>query len=206
MVQGIGWTKAGSSVQDHEITFVIAPPAEVRPKSRFPLPVIVAVCSNRRSSRDPDQQLVAHASLRDETGSTAAPGLTGTLTSSVRGRFGNMASGYGRFDPLIVAQPGRYRLRIMLGVASGGGVVTTNCVDSDIITVHTEASVQRPSTYYSFHGFIVLYYGRALMVGGTLAPGQISKLWRLIDENIDIQPEDIESWERLSQDSVYSAV
>lgn len=148
MVQDAGWTTTGSSSEEYEITFEIAPPTEVRPKSPFPLPVIAAVRSLPRTSTvGSGQQLVAHASLRDETGSTAAPGLTGSLTSSVRSRSGNTASGYGRFDPLLITQPGRYRLRIMLGIASVDGMMTKSYVDSDIITVHDEAGNQRPSTY-----------------------------------------------------------
>ncbi|KAL5361789.1 hypothetical protein BJX96DRAFT_152813 [Aspergillus floccosus] len=148
MVQDAGWTTAGTSSEEYEITFEIAPPTEVRPISPFPLPVIAAVRSTQRTSTGGSgQQLVAHASLRDETGSTAAPGLTGSLTSSVRSRSGNTTSGYGRFDALIITQPGRYRLRIMLGIASVGVMMTKSYLDSDIITVHDEARVQRPSTY-----------------------------------------------------------
>ncbi|GES59170.1 hypothetical protein ATEIFO6365_0003045000 [Aspergillus terreus] len=175
MVQDAGWTTTGSSSEEYEITFEIPPPTEVRPKSPFPLPVIAAVRSlPETSTGGSGQQLVAHASLRDETGSSAAPGLTGSLTSSVRSRSGNTASGYGRFDPLLITQPGRYRLRIMLGIASVGGMMTKSYVDSDIITVHDEARNQRPT------------------------PSQITRLRCLIPENIDIRPEDIEDWQRLS--------
>lgn len=92
--------------------------------------------------------MVAHASLRSETGTAAATGLAGTLTSSVRSRNGNTTSGFAKFSPLSIAQPGRYRIRVILGAASHSGVTIKEYVDSGVIHVQAGAeAVQRPSTY-----------------------------------------------------------
>lgn len=133
----------GSNGCEFSLSFEISPPQAVRPGVPFTIPVIVSVrpLSNQGSSH---VQLVAHASLRNEN-LTAATGLTGTLTSSVRSRDGNTTSGYARLSPLCIAQPGRYRLRVMLGAASYNGVTTKEYVDSGVIHVHSGApAVQRP--------------------------------------------------------------
>ena len=136
----------GSNGREYSVTFEIAPPPAVHPGISFTIPVIVAVrpLSNQVSNH---VQLVAHASLRNED-LTAAIGLTGALTSSVRSCNGNTTSGYVRLSPLSIAQPGRYRLRVMLGAASYNGVTTKEYVDSGVIHVHSGAdTVQRPSKY-----------------------------------------------------------
>lgn len=136
----------GSNGCEYSVTFEIAPPLAVRPGIPFTIPVIVAVrlLSNQVSDH---VQLVAHASLRNEN-HTAAIGLTGPLTSSVRSRNGNTTSGYARLSPLSIAQPGRYRLRVILGAASYNGVTTKVYIDSGVIDVHSRAdTVQRPSKY-----------------------------------------------------------
>lgn len=133
-----------NSGREYGVTFEITPPAAVRPGVPFTLPVIVAVrpSSNLTASH---VQLVAHASLRNEN-LTVATGLTGALTSSVRSRNGNTTSGYATLSPLCISQPGRYRLRVMLGVASYNGVTTKEYIDSGVIHVHSGAdAVQRPS-------------------------------------------------------------
>lgn len=133
----------GSSSREYGITFEITPPTSVRPGAPFTIPVVVAVraLSAQASSQS---NLVVHASLRNENHSAAA-GLTGTLTSSVRSRHGNTSSGYANFSSLRIGQPGRYRLRVMLGAASHSGVTTKEYIDSGVIHVHSAAdAVQRP--------------------------------------------------------------
>jgi hypothetical protein len=92
--------------------------------------------------------MVAYASLRSESGAVAATGLLGTLTSSVRNRNRNTTSGFAKFSPMSVVQPGRYRIRVILGAASHSGVTTKEYVNWGAIHVHAGAeAVQRPSTY-----------------------------------------------------------
>jgi hypothetical protein len=148
MVQDKGANGGGSSSREFGSTFEIEPPTAVRPGTPFTLPVVVAVRPVGSPVNPEVQQMVAHASLRSETGAAAATGLAGTLTSSVRSRNGNTTSGFAKFSPLSIAQPGRYRIRVMLGAASHSGVTTKEYVDSGVIHVHSgAAAVQRPSTY-----------------------------------------------------------
>ncbi|KAF9887900.1 hypothetical protein FE257_009422 [Aspergillus nanangensis] len=171
MVQG-SRSNGASSSREYGITFELAPPIAVRPGTRFTLPVIVAVRPVGNTT-GAVQQLVMNASLRNEAGTAPAAGLTGTLTSSVRSRNGNTTSGYARFSPLSIAAPGRYRIRIMLGAASAGGVTTRAYVDSGVIHVHAGAAPgQRPT------------------------PAQVTKLQGLVAENIDITAADIAAWQR----------
>lgn len=145
MVQGTSRTEPGSSSREYGVSFEIAPPAAVRPGTPFTLPVIVAVRPVGNARVSPTQQLVVNISLRNEAGTAAVPGLIGTLTSSVRSRNGNTNNGYGRFSPLTITQPGQYRLRVMLGAATAGGITTREYVDSGVINVHTGAAAsQRP--------------------------------------------------------------
>ncbi|RHZ72809.1 hypothetical protein CDV55_108706 [Aspergillus turcosus] len=173
MVQNNGANGGGSSSREFGITFEIEPPTAVRPGTPFTLPVVVAVRPVGNPVDPAVQQMVAHASLRSETGAAAATGLAGTLTSSVRSRHGNTTSGFAKFSPLSIAQPGRYRIRVMLGAASHSGVTTKEYVDSGVIHVHAgAAAAQRPT------------------------PLQISKLQSMTAENIDITPADIAAWQR----------
>lgn len=137
-------TAAASSSREYSLTFEIGPPSSARPSQPFTIPVIVAVQPVSSPVGSPAQQLVVHASLRNENHSPASAGLTGTLTSSVRSRHGNTAAGYAKFSPLCIRQAGRYRIRMMLGAASDGGVTTKEYVDSGVVHVHSEAEgVQR---------------------------------------------------------------
>ena len=55
--------------------------------------------------------------------------------------------GYAEFSPVTISQPGRYRLRAMLGAASQNGVMTKEFIDSNVIQVESGApATQRPST------------------------------------------------------------
>lgn len=136
----------GSSSREYGLTFEIAPPDAVRPGVPFTLPVVVAVRAMGNSENGSAHQLVANASLRTESG-TCASGLGGTLTSSVRSRNGNTVPGYAEFSPVTISQPGRYRLRAMLGAASQNGVMTKEFIDSNVIQVESGApATQRPST------------------------------------------------------------
>ncbi|CAL5865823.1 uncharacterized protein PFLUO_LOCUS29 [Penicillium psychrofluorescens] len=119
------------------------------------------------------QHLVVSASLRDETGTRAAIGLSGNLTASVRSRTDTAMSGYAKFSRLTILQPGRYRLRVMLSAASYNGVVTKEYVDSGIIHVNASVSASQP-----------------------LSPIQVARLQRLTAENIDISAADIAAWQR----------
>ncbi|KAF7595374.1 hypothetical protein BBP40_006367 [Aspergillus hancockii] len=173
MVQGTPGAEPGSSSREYSITFECAPPAAVRPGVPFTLPVIVAVCAVGTPRDSSVQHLVVNVSLRNEAGNAPCPGLAGTLTSSVRSRLGNTTSGYGKFNRLTIAQPGRYRLRVMLGAASASGVTTRDYVDSGVIDVHAGApAAQRPT------------------------PTQVTKLRSLIPENLDISAADIAAWQQ----------
>ncbi|KAF9889233.1 hypothetical protein FE257_007546 [Aspergillus nanangensis] len=170
MVGATATVDLGGSSRRYGMTFEVSPPRTIPPGCAFPLPVIVSI----RPLGDPGtiEQLVMHASLRYETGDSTAPGLTGPLTSSVRSRIGNTTSGYARFSPLRIAQPGRYRLRIILGGASASGVVTQGYLESEIISVQPNAQIQRPTQL------------------------EIMKLRSLMPENIDITAGEIQGWQR----------
>ncbi|KJK60646.1 hypothetical protein P875_00053146 [Aspergillus parasiticus SU-1] len=173
MVQSAARTSSGSSSREYSITFECAPPSAVRPGVPLTLPVIVAVRPVGSPRDSSVQQLVVNVSLRNESGTAACPGLTGTLTSSVRSRHGNTTTGFGKFNRLTIAQPGRYRLRVMLGAASASGVTTRDYIDSGVIEVHAGApAAQRPT------------------------PSQVTKLQNLIPENIDLSAGDIAAWQQ----------
>ncbi|KAL5363416.1 hypothetical protein BJX96DRAFT_167465 [Aspergillus floccosus] len=172
MVISVGRVNLASYSREYGIAFEIGPPAAVRPGLPFTLPVIVRVWPiGNVDAGGSVQQLVMYSSLWNEAG--PAPGLTGTLTSSVRSHTGNNTSGYACFSPLVIAAPGQYRLRVTLAEASAGGVTTRESVDSNVIQVHAGAAPsQRPT------------------------PTQILRLQSLIPENIDITAEDIAAWQR----------
>lgn len=131
--------------REFDLSFEIDPPTAVRPDVPFTIPVII---STRLVGTPPRnvQHLVVNASLRDEAGTSAAAGLSGSLTASVRSRSDNATGGYAKFSPLTISRPGKYRLRVMLSAASYNGVVTKEYVDSGIIHVHAAAAAtQRPS-------------------------------------------------------------
>jgi len=134
------------AAREFSLTFETTPAAAVRPNLPFTIPVIVAV----RPIGTPKnvQHLVVNASLRDEAGTSPAVGLTGSLTASVTSRAGTATSGYAKFTTLAISQPGKYRLRVMLGAATVNGVVTKEFVDSGVIHVHAAApAAQRPSEF-----------------------------------------------------------
>ncbi|KAE8354901.1 hypothetical protein BDV28DRAFT_65897 [Aspergillus coremiiformis] len=173
MVRCASGADSGSSSREYGIQFECPPPAAARPGAPFTLPVIVAVRPVGVPRGSASQQLVVNVSLRNESGSAPAAGLTGTLTSSVRSRHGNTTSGFSTFSRLTIAQPGRYRLRARLGIASASGVTTRDHVDSDVIEVRADApAVQRPTS------------------------SQVAQLQSLVPENIDISPEDIAAWQQ----------
>ncbi|OJJ47269.1 hypothetical protein ASPZODRAFT_159185 [Penicilliopsis zonata CBS 506.65] len=170
MVQSTS-SNGGTSSREFGLSFEISPPAAVRPRTPFTLPLIVAVRPVGNPSGGSIQQLVVNASLRNESGSASAPGLSGGLTSSVRSRQGNTISGFARFNSLTIQQPGRYRIRVMLGAASANGVVTKTYVDSGVINVHAAAGTQRPTAV------------------------EVGRLQRLVPENLDITTADITRWQ-----------
>lgn len=134
-----------ATVAEFNLSFEIGPPSAVRPGRPFTIPVVVAVRPIGTPARNV-QHLVVNASLRDEAGTGAAVGLSGSLTASVRSRTGTAISGYAKLGSLTISQPGKYRVRAMLSAASYNGVVTKEFVDSSIIHVHAAApAAQRPS-------------------------------------------------------------
>ncbi|KAL4920070.1 hypothetical protein BDW62DRAFT_199160 [Aspergillus aurantiobrunneus] len=173
MVRGSSGTENGSSSREYGLAFTIEPPASIRPGVAFSLPVVVAVRPVGTAGSEPLQQLVAGASLRNETGASPVVGLTGNLSSSVRSRVGNTTSGYARFGPLTIANPGRYKLRVMLAANTFSGVTVRGVVESGVIHVHPGAAAsQRPTAT------------------------QISRLQALIPENLDISQADITAWQQ----------
>ncbi|CAG7971609.1 unnamed protein product [Penicillium salamii] len=158
------------SAREFSLSFEITPPTAVRPGIPFTIPVIIAVNPIGTPAQNV-QHLVVSASLRDEAGSGAAAGLSGNLTASVRSRSDNAMSGYAKFSPLTISQPGKFRLRVMLSAASYGGVVTKEYVDSTVIHVHAGAAAQRPT------------------------PTQVTRLQRLTTENLDISAANIAAWQ-----------
>ena len=137
------------ATREFSLSFEITPPTAVRPGIPFTIPVVIAVNPVGTPAQNV-QHLVVSASLRDESGSGAATGLSGSLTASVRSRSDNAMSGYAKFSPLTISQPGKFRLRVMLSAASYGGVITKEYVDSTVIHVHAGAAAQRPSGSLSF--------------------------------------------------------
>ncbi|KAJ5759173.1 hypothetical protein N7520_006329 [Penicillium odoratum] len=115
------------------LSFEVAPPASVSPGQAFTRPVTVSVRPIGTPSRSV-HALVLNASLRNESGTGAAVGLTGNLTTNVRD---SAMSGSAKFGTLAISTPGKYRLRVMLATASPNGIVTKEFVDSGIITVAT---------------------------------------------------------------------
>lgn len=143
-----------AATREFSLSLEIDPPTAVRPGVPFTLPVIISVCPIGTPPRNV-QHLVVNASLRDEAGTGAAVGLTGSLTSSVRSRSDNAMGGCASFSPLTISRPGKYKLRVMLSAASYNGVVTKECVDSGVIHVHAAApAAQRPSESLSLHCII----------------------------------------------------
>lgn len=136
-----------ANTREFRLAFEIAPPSTVRPGVPFTIPVVIAVNPIGTPARNV-QHLVVSASLRDEASTGAAAGLSGNLTANVRSRTDSTMSGFARFSPLTISQPGKYRLRMMLSAASYNGVVTKEFVDSDVIHVHAGAAAnQRPSKF-----------------------------------------------------------
>lgn len=134
-----------AATREYSLTFETTPPTAARPGLPFTIPVIVSVRPIGTPAQNV-QHLVVNASLRDETGTSAAAGLSGNLTASVRSRADTAMSGYAKFSALTISRPGKYRLRVMLGAASYNGVVTKEYVDSGVIHVHAAAPAgQRPS-------------------------------------------------------------
>lgn len=178
----------GCSSREYGMTFEISPPTAVRPGVPFTLPVIVAVRSGNPGNGT--DQLAANVCLKNESG-TSVSALGGPLTSSVRSRNGNTTSGYARFSPLTISQPGRYKLRVMLGAASQCGVMTKEYIDSGVITVDAGAPAsQRPSMYFFFFPLDLTITNR------IPAAAQVSKLRSLITENIDITGAEIAAWQQ----------
>ena len=138
--------------REFTLSFEITPPAAVQPGFPFTVPVVIAVNPIGTPAQNV-QHLVVNASLRDEAGTGAATGLSGSLTASVRSRTDNAMSGYAKLSPLTISQPGKFRLRVMLSAASYNGVVTKEYVDSTIIHVHAGAAAQRPSGSIPFLAF-----------------------------------------------------
>ncbi|KAJ5773836.1 hypothetical protein N7457_008732 [Penicillium paradoxum] len=157
--------------REFTLSFDITPPAAARPGLPFTMPVVLAVKPIGTPAQNV-QHLVVSASLRDEAGTGAAVGLSGSLTASVRSRTGNTMSGYAKLGPLTISQPGKFRLRVMLSAASVNGVITKEYVDSTVIHVHAGAAAQRPT------------------------PTQVARLHQLTAENLDISPADIATWQR----------
>ena len=180
----------GSSSQEYGMTFEITPPTAVRPGTPFTLPVIVAIQSGNPGNGT--EQLAANVSLKSESGATVS-GLAGPLTSSVRSRNGNTTSGYARFSSLTISQPGKYKLRVMLGAASQNGVMTKEFIDSGVITVDGGAPAsQRPSMLYNSG----IRFKMAWVTKGILAAAQVSKLRSLTAENIEITDAEIAAWQQ----------
>ncbi|EPS33435.1 hypothetical protein PDE_08397 [Penicillium oxalicum 114-2] len=163
-----------ASSQEFTLTFEIAPPTTVRPGHPFTFPVIISVrpLSNLPQSSQTTTHLVASANLRNESGTSAAAGLSGNLTAMVRSRIEPSMSGYAKFTGLTISQPGTYRLRIMLSASTVKGVMIKEVLDSGIIHVHAAAPLtQRPN------------------------PATVAKLQQLIAENLDISAADIAKWQ-----------
>ncbi|KAL4955215.1 hypothetical protein BDW69DRAFT_124251 [Aspergillus filifer] len=164
---------AASSSKEYALTFAINPPASVRPGIAFSLPIVVAVRPTGTASNDSIQQLGASASIRDETGASTTVRLSGNTATSVRSRAGNGTTGYARFDRLIIASQGKYRLRITLMLNTPNGVTVKESVESPLIQVHSGApATQRPT------------------------PAQTAKLQSLIPENINISQADVVAWQQ----------
>ncbi|KAI9370688.1 hypothetical protein BJX61DRAFT_544373 [Aspergillus egyptiacus] len=163
----------GSAGREYDLAFEIPPPTSARPGVPFILPVIVAVRPLGTSQNSSIQQLGAGVSLRDETGTKAADGLTGSISSSVCSRNGNSTSGYARFDSLAIQHPGKYKLRIMLVSHTPSAIMSTAFIETPIIHVYAAAAAsQRPTAL------------------------QVARLRSLIPENIDISQADIEAWQQ----------
>ncbi|KAJ5835439.1 hypothetical protein N7447_001465 [Penicillium robsamsonii] len=157
--------------REFTLSFETAPPMAAQPGSPFTIPVVIAV-NPIGTPAQIVQHLVVSASLRDETGTGAAAGLSGNLTASVRSRTDTSMSGYAKLSPLTISQPGKFRLRVMLSAASYNGVVTKEYADSTVIHVHASAAAQRPT------------------------PTQVARLQQLTTENLDISAADIAAWQR----------
>lgn len=150
--------------REFTLSFETTPPTAAQPGSPFTIPVVIAVNPIGTPAQNV-QHLVVSASLRDESGTGAAVGLSGNLTASVRSRTDNAMSGYAKLNPLTISQPGKFRLRVMLSAASYNGVVTKEYVDSTIIHVHAGAAAQRPSGSIPFPCFgpFLLYSGPSFL-------------------------------------------
>ncbi|PKY01706.1 hypothetical protein P168DRAFT_334547 [Aspergillus campestris IBT 28561] len=165
-------SSSSSSSREYCMRFEIAPQAAAWPNVPFTLPVIVSVRTVGAPQDYAVQQLAMNVSLRTESGDPVASyHLSGALTSSVRNHDGNTTSGFARFGPLAITQPGRYRLRIALAAASPVDITIKDYIDSDVVDVHIGAVAHRPT------------------------PTQISRLQSLVPENLDITRAEMEEWE-----------
>ncbi|KAL3463911.1 hypothetical protein BJX64DRAFT_255850 [Aspergillus heterothallicus] len=169
-MDGSGLTN-GYSGQAYSLAIDIDPPSSVRPGVAFTLPVVLAVRPGQAAS---NHTLVAYVSLLDETGTSSSTRISGPLTLNVRSQAGNSASAYASFRSLTIASPGRYRLRITLAVSTYSETRTVRSVNSRVIDVQAGAPLsQRPTAV------------------------QISRLQRLVPENIGISLGDIATWQQL---------
>jgi hypothetical protein len=136
--------------------FQISPPPAVRPGAKISIPIIVSIRPNAPRPLTPIEQLVVFASLRNESGDRPAQGLAGNMSDGLHSLEHSATRGYSKFDGLSIQEPGRYRIRIYLGVATDNEIMTKQYIDSDVVHVHPQAGAvqkacKQPSGYISLH-------------------------------------------------------
>ncbi|PYI08857.1 hypothetical protein BO78DRAFT_309907 [Aspergillus sclerotiicarbonarius CBS 121057] len=153
---------------EYSLTLEIPPPPTIFSETVFPLPVIVAISTPDITKGRARQYLVAHASLRNHTGSSPVPVLRGNLTSCVACFDSNSNTGYAVFSGLKITEPRQYMLRILLGAATPSGVIIRQYVDSEVFQVQENSPTRHRPT-----------------------PAHMAVLTRLIAKGLDMEIADV---------------
>ncbi|KAF3401960.1 hypothetical protein F1880_009871 [Penicillium rolfsii] len=125
----------GHPVRGGTLCFLRGPPSTV--KIDQPFSVTIGPPSSRQpgpSSFFESSSEAIHLSLRLAENNAAANLLSGNLTSTIT-RVNGHSPPPVTFQVIQVTEPGRFRLRALLGVASCVGVRIASTVDSDIFEV-----------------------------------------------------------------------
>jgi hypothetical protein len=131
---------AGMSNQ-YMMGFVIPPPRHTNPQEPVLLPVIVSIRPSMNLLPNPMEQLVLHATLITNTGTVVNELLSGNVTDSIHSREDDARSGYAKFNSLSFRNAGEYRLRVWLNAATETEVVSRQYLDSELIVVHDDNSL-----------------------------------------------------------------
>lgn len=124
--------KSVTTPLEHSVTIMHEPPPTLQQGCPFTIIVKVRLRGTRIS---PMQSFALNVSLREAEELHPLNAMSGSLTSSIQGCNSNCAGHLVQFNGLVIRQPGRYRLRILLAASSLAETIVTTRVDSDVIEV-----------------------------------------------------------------------